>query len=180
MNADPSEGRASARPGAGASGAPGRTCGSMSLRGETIDRKHPIHLTPVAAHNRSIIVFVTACTAQRRKILASEEAHKAIADAWTSATAWLVGRYVIMPDHLHFFCAPNGIDAPSLEVWMRYWKSLVTRKLREPGGTVWQRQHWDRQLHRGESYGEKWEYVCRNPVRHGLVHDAESWPYQGS
>jgi putative transposase len=30
------------------------------------------------------------------------------------ATAWYVGHYLIMPDHLHFFCAPRdlhfGID----------------------------------------------------------------------
>jgi putative transposase len=142
-------------------------------------RRHPIHLPPIEAHNLSIIVFVTACTAQRRKTLTSPSAHEAIVGAWALAMTWFVGRYVIMSDHLHFFCAPNGLGAPSLEVWMRYWKSIVTRNLGEPGGSVWQRHHWDRQLRKGESYDDKWEYVGSNPVRHGLVSTVDEWPYQG-
>ncbi len=84
-----------------------------------------------------------------------------------------------MPDHVHFFCAPGGLDAPSLEVWMRHWNSIATRNLGEPGASVWQRYHWDRQLRKGEGYDDKWEYVRSNPVRHGLVTDADAWPYQG-
>jgi putative transposase len=99
--------------------------------------------------------------------------------AWATASTWLVGRYVVMPTHLHFFCSPNGIDAPSLERWMRFWKLLATRNLGAAAGEVWQRNHWDRQLRRGESYSEKWEYVRNNPVRHGYVTEAADWPYQG-
>ncbi len=124
------------------------------------------------------MIFVTACTAQRREILASPSAREAIVGAWALATKWLVGRYVILPDHVHFFCAPN-IDAPSLEVWMRYRKSIVTRNLDELGGSVWQRHHWDRQLRKGESYDAKWDYVRNNPMRHELVSRADDWPYQG-
>jgi REP element-mobilizing transposase RayT len=152
----------------------------MSLRKfDAPERRHPIHLPPLEAHNCSVIVFVTACTAHRRKILASASAHDALLTAWRSATTWLVGRYVIMPDHVHLFCASNGLEAPSLERWMRYWKALVTKKLGRHTGEVWQRDHWDRQLRHGESYGKKWEYVCSNPVRLGLVANAADWPYQG-
>ncbi len=120
------------------------------------------------------------CTAKREKRLASPLAHEAVVGAWSLATKWLVGRYVILPDHFHFFCAPSERDAPSLETWMRYWKSIVSRNLHDTGGTpLWQRDHWDRQLRRGESYDEKWDYVRNNPVRHGLVSDADAWPYQG-
>jgi REP-associated tyrosine transposase len=85
----------------------------------------------------------------------------------------------MMPDHVHFFCAPNGSNAPSLGRWKQYWKAIVTRALGESGGSIWQRHHWDRQLRRSESYDEKWDYVRSNPVRHGLVLDAKDWPYQG-
>ena len=142
-------------------------------------RRHPIHLAPREAHNRSVIIFVTAAAAKRREILASRSAHQSIVKTWNAATAWLVGRYVIMPDHVHLFCSPNGPDAPALETWMRYWKSLVTRAIGEGAGSVWQRDHWDRQLRNGESYDGKWEYVRSNPVRHGLVKSAADWPYQG-
>ncbi len=175
-----SEGRASARPklNRDASQQPG-TCRSTSLRNEDIGRKRPIHLAPLEAHNRPIIIFVTACTKHRQKILANREVHAAIVRAWQRATTWLVGRYVILPDHLHLFCAPNLVDPPSLERWIRYWKSLTTRSLEAGSETVWQRHHWDRQLRAGESYDGKWDYVRNNPVRHGLVTCADDWPYQG-
>jgi len=44
---------------------------------------------------------------------------------------------------------------------------------------IWQREYWDRQLRRSESYAEKWQYVRNNPIRHGYVRRAEDWPYQG-
>ncbi|MCX7916496.1 MAG: hypothetical protein N3A53_09385, partial [Verrucomicrobiae bacterium] len=44
---------------------------------------------------------------------------------------------------------------------------------------LWQRDFWDTQLRRGESYSAKWEYVRYNPVRAGLVSDPADWPYQG-
>src|SRR5256885_6005252 len=34
------------------------------------------------------------------------DAVAAILNAWKTADHWLVGRYVIMPDHIHLFCAP--------------------------------------------------------------------------
>ena len=159
-NADP-EGRASARPPSGP------------------QRCHPVHLSPLELHNRCIIVFLTVCTSKRRQTLASPAVHQAIVGAWREAETWLVGRYVIMPDHVHLFCAPNGLDSPSLERWKRYWKSLVTKILSPESGSIWQRHHWDRQLRSGESYGEKWDYVRNNPVRHEYVSNADDWPYQG-
>ena len=157
-----------------------RTRRSASLRPwQDALRKHPVHLPPREVHNRSTIVYVTTCTKDRRKILDSPEGHDAIATSWAQATTWLVGRYVIMPDHVHLFCAPNGLDAPALEKWMSYWKSMCTRRLGQPKGTVWQRHHCDRQLRTGESYGEKWDYVRNNPVRAQLVSNANEWPYQG-
>ena len=38
---------------------------------------------------------------------------------------------------------------------------------------------WDTRLRRSESYQEKWQYVRENPVRKGLVENADDWPYQG-
>src|SRR5947209_16649951 len=115
-------------------------------------RKHPIHLSPREKHNRAIIIYVTACTAKRGKILASPRIHAAIVGAWVEASNWLVGRYVVMPDHVHFFCAPAGVDIPSLERWMKYWKTRVTKSIGAKKGEVWQRDHWDRQLRSSECY----------------------------
>jgi REP element-mobilizing transposase RayT len=43
----------------------------------------------------------------RRRILASKEVAGILTDEWRNARnhhGWVIGRYVIMPEHLHFFC----------------------------------------------------------------------------
>lgn len=97
--------------------------------------------------------------------------------AWNEAGAWTVGRYVLMPDHLHLFCSPTNTDI-TLDAWIRYWKSRFRRQVSNPEWR-WQPHHWDTRLRRGENYSEKWEYVRQNPVRAGLIGDPEAWPYQG-
>ena len=43
----------------------------------------------------------------------------------------------------------------------------------------WQSDCWDTQLRSGKHYHEKWLYVRENPVRSGLVENAEQWDIQG-
>ena len=101
-------------------------------------------------------------------------------ESWRSADHWRVGKYVIMPDHIHFFCAPGIVEYPSLKQWIKFWKTLVSQKWPRPNEQpVWQDDFWDTQLRHGESYSEKWEYVRNNPVRAGLVTTPEAWPFQG-
>jgi putative transposase len=143
-------------------------------------RKSPIHLPPVTAHNRSIIVFLTVCTEKRKPILAQNDVHQLLLANWQAAHAWAVGRYVVMPDHIHLFCAPNGLQPVALGNWAQFWKSQSSRRWpRLAEQPIWQKSFWDAQLRRDESYGNKWEYVRQNPVRHGLVTKSEDWPYQG-
>jgi REP element-mobilizing transposase RayT len=91
-----------------------------------------------------------------------------------------VGRYVLMPDHVHLFVAfpPTGI---TLSEWMQSLKSVLGKTLLRIG---FQKPHWqegffDHVLRNSESYAEKWEYVRMNPVRAGLCKEPEEWPYQG-
>jgi REP element-mobilizing transposase RayT len=89
-------------------------------------------------------------------------------------------RYVIMPDHIHLFCAPNTLPPQPLKKWVNFWRNHVTRAWpRRNQVPIWQRDYWDRQLRRHESYGQKWNYVVNNPVRHGYVVHAEDWRFQG-
>ena len=142
-----------------------------------IVRRHPAHFLPDPDHPQ-VVVFLTCCTRERRRLLDNDAAHRAIVDAWRSADAWLVGRYVLMPDHVHLFCAPSA-QARALSAWIGYWRSCFTRSIGCARGEVWQREFWDRQLRRGDSYEQKWDYVRMNPVRAGLVTDISEWPYQG-
>ncbi len=130
--------------------------------------------------NRSILIFVTVCANHRKSILARPEIHDLLVDLWGDTTQWVVGCYIIMPDHLHLFCAPASRNSVNVRNWIGYWKSRSA--IRWPDSSarpVWQRHAWDRQLRNGESYTEKWHYVRNNPVRAGLVQRVEEWPYQG-
>ncbi|MBL7077452.1 MAG: transposase [Kiritimatiellae bacterium] len=143
-------------------------------------RKTPAHHPVHDASNRPSIVFVTVCTQNRSRILATDDVHAVLREAWLTADAYRVGRYVIMPDHIHLFCSPASHDPPSLRRWVQYWKSTASRKWPRLGEhPVWQRSFWDTQLRRGESYSEKWEYVRENPVRAGLCDDSDTWRFQG-
>ena len=112
-------------------------------------------------------------------MLANHRVHQALGEAWAKADHWLVGRYVIMPDHLHLFCAPGRIPVNPLINWVRYWKASVSKSVGAGEGTFWQADFWDTQLRRHESYAIKWDYVRNNPVRAGLAAGPDDWPYQG-
>ena len=123
------------------------------------------------------IVFVTVCTEGRAPWLDTESHHATLRAAWAEADAWVVGRYVVMPDHIHLFAAPGSKDI-DIDRWVGYWKSLVTRELANRGHR-WQRECWHHRLRNGDSYEEKWGYVRDNPVRKGLVNASNDWPFQG-
>lgn len=138
----------------------------------------------------SPIYFVTTCTHHRRAVLARPEIAQILIDEWIAARdrhGWAVGRYVIMPDHVHFFCKPE-YESKTLSQFMGAWKSWSSRRAhdlpRPQSATaattpLWQREFFDQMLRSSESYSEKWNYVFENPVRAGLVTRAEDWPYAG-
>jgi putative transposase len=100
-----------------------------------------------------------------------------LVQVWRQADAWLVGNYVLMPDHVHLFAAPRDLQF-TIERWLQYWKSLFT-KAHSHADWVWQTSAFHHRLRRDESYSQKWLYVQENPVRAGLASEANTWPYQG-
>ncbi len=147
-----------------------------SYQNKLPQRRHPHHNVIIVPH-RPIIVFVTVCTKDRLPWLASPEVHETLVSIWRMATAWRVGRYILLPDHLHLFASPGEIDV-SLSNWVRFWKAEFSKRHGNPQHR-WQQGYWDTQLRRSENYDAKWEYVRHNPVRHGLVKHPDEWPYQG-
>jgi putative transposase len=164
-------------------------------------RRHPIHDIKYV-DGQPTIIFDTICTKDRQPVLANAEFHSVFREVATKATAWLMGRYVIMPDHIHFFAADVG-NVISYENWITYLKSQFTKQLggrgsrrtvghspeaaqQEPRPPInagaqfrWQIDHWDTRVRKAEIYEEKWLYFLNNPVRKGLVSKPEDWPFQG-
>ena len=134
------------------------------------------------------VFFVTVCVAGRRAVLANEGVHGVLREVWQTGSrlhGWQVGRYVIMPDHVHLFCAPNR-DAVGLSEFVGGWKEWSCKSFRRRLGLAdfqWQPNFFDHVLRSAESYSEsyseKWQYVRSNPLRAGLVVGGEEWPFAG-
>jgi putative transposase len=143
------------------------------------ERGRPTHLPAWERPNRPIVQFVTVCTQDRAPLLANDEAHVLLRQLWSEHTLYQVGRYMVMPDHLHFFCIPGSWPPEPLSRWVQFWKSAAARAWPERGIKVWQRGFWDVQILTAQSYSQKWDYVRQNPVRAGLVDTPDEWAYQG-
>jgi REP element-mobilizing transposase RayT len=130
------------------------------------------------------IYFLTCCTARRQPILTAPAASQIIRTAWLDAPrffGWVVGRQVIMPDHVHFFARARA-DAKPLSVFMRDWKKWTAKQICAATTTLaplWQPEFFDHVLRSPRSYSEKWDYVRHNPVRAGLAATPEAWPHAG-
>jgi putative transposase len=131
------------------------------------------------------LYFVTICVRRRLPILATDAVHSAFQDfamRGFDKKQIAIGRYVVMPDHLHLFV--SGPREFRLEQWGRMLKlalgraTRMGRALRTSASTsravsnLWERGFFDHAIRNAESYAQKWEYVRQNPVR-------QDWPYQG-
>jgi REP element-mobilizing transposase RayT len=134
--------------------------------------------------------FITICTLNRQAILTSSHVHETFRTYAATGKQFgvSVGRYVIMPDHMHVFVALDR--KMTVSRWVKGLKRSLDDALRQAGHKpavlnqsklcgFWQPGAFDHLLRSTESYQQKWHYVWNNPVRAGLVRRPEDWPYQG-
>ena len=146
-----------------AAGTAGSTVGVMIK-----DRPH--RLDPICIDQP--LYFVTFATRDRRSIPSRDGAELALQQYARCAIVKFnvaLGRYVIMPDHVHLFV--RGDRDFTLSSWIGGLKramSVAVKSLR-----LWQPGFFDHILRCDESYAEKWKYVRENPVRAGLVETAD-------
>ena len=105
----------------------------------------------------SPVFFVTFCTLHRTKIDRLEIVHDAFmryADRARDEFNVAVGRYVIMPYHIHFF-VQGGPDF-RLETWVSGLKRAISVSLgRSSSEALWQPGFFDHLLRNDESYAAK-------------------------
>ena len=127
------------------------------------------------------IYFVTFCTWQKIPLFANLDVDNAFCQAACDVQghAVAVGKYVIMPDHVHCFIRVGREGRIGLAV--KGLKRAITKVVHatQNNARVWQEGFFDHILRSSESYSEKWKYVRANPVRAGLARSVEEWPYQG-
>jgi len=91
---------------------------------------------------------------------------------------------VIMPDHAHliFSLLQDKFEVPySLAEVMKGIKGVSSRRINQllgrTGSFVWQDESFDHVVRQSERSLAKYEYVCNNPVRAGLVKHADEYPW---
>ncbi len=148
------------------------------------DRNHLSRLE--FTYHQFPIYFITVCVKDRRPILNSHDFHSTAIETWKSgskAHLWSTGPYVIMPDHVHFFCRQQNENAVSLSIFVGGWKEWTSKKSRfspEIERPLWQKEFFDHAMRTDESLREKIIYVEMNPVRAGLSSSPEDWPFSGN
>src|SRR4051812_3456499 len=103
-------------------------------------KKHLPHLKEVWIQRP--IYFVTTCTQNRSKFLNDEIVYQILKFEWENALqkhGWAIGNFVVMPDHVHFFCSPicEGKNLSSFIAQWKQWtsKSIIRAQKRQP--PVW-------------------------------------------
>ncbi|HXH40851.1 MAG TPA: transposase [Thermoanaerobaculia bacterium] len=90
---------------------------------------------------------------------------------------------VVMPDHVHliFTLLQGEFELPcSLAEVMKGIKGVSARRINQllkRRVPVWQDENFDHVVRDGERSLAKFEYVCNNPVRAGLVRCADEYPW---
>ena len=142
----------------------------------------PPRLFTIFDSYRPPLYLVTFCTLHRVKCLDSVHVHALFNEYCIEAGKQgkaSVGRYVIMPDHVHLFVRIS-IEY-KLGTWMGGLKRYISKGIKKNGGTeiIWQPGFFDHLLRNSESYSEKSNYVLMNPVRAGIAGKIDDWPYKG-
>ena len=132
------------------------------------DRPHRLGLIYV----NQPLYFVTFATRDCKRIASLHRAQLVIERYGHCATSKFnvaLGRYVIMPDHVHLFV--RGGRNFILSSWIGGLKRAMSVRLEVP--KLWQAGFFDHILRSNESYDEKWNYVREDPVRSGACEKRE-------
>ena len=136
--------------------------------------------------------FLTTAVEGRRPIFAEQRRALIVLDAirWMhTENRFCVDTAVVMPDHLHLVgqlgggsrlaSLPLGEAAPALATVMHTLKSFTASRLGMAGvqTPVWQPGYHDHGLRDDEDYRSRLRYVIQNPLRAGLAHRVEDYPY---
>lgn len=134
----------------------------------------------VLSGDMPLILFCTVCTEHRGSWVTQKVVKQTLHDLWLlEARAWLVGPYVLMPDHIHFMCIPQDLSSGvEIERWAAFWKDRFARRVGQPEWR-WQRGLFHHRLHNDSQLQDKLTYMRQNPVKRGLVDKAEAWPWDG-
>ena len=133
--------------------------------------------------NPDVIFFVTICSFLRATPFTDTRLAREVISSlhWLRANRGLrIYTYCLMPDHLHLLLQLPPGSKPLGDV-LGDMKKFTTRQSWQLGykGYLWQDRFHDHILRKGEAAWPMAEYTLQNPVRKGLVENAEDYPWSG-
>jgi putative transposase len=94
---------------------------------------------------------------------------------------FIVGGYVVMPEHFHLLISEpeRGTVSLTMQVLKQRFSRACREKQRdmEITSAFWQRRYYDFNIYSERKYTEKLRYIHRNPVRRGLAASPELWQW---
>ncbi|MCP3971861.1 MAG: transposase [Rhodobacteraceae bacterium] len=133
-------------------------------------------------------VFFTVELAERGSTLLVDEVGRmrtAVREVMRARPFW-IDAWVVLPDHQHcIWTLPEG-DADYSARWgaikHRFSRGLppgrlrASHKMRREKG-IWQRRFWEHHIRNNAELEATISYCRENPVKHGLVEQAQDWPF---
>ena len=127
--------------------------------------------------------IVTAATYQQAHRFRSEARLRLLHDALlrlADESGWHLEAWAVFSNHYHFVAQSPAEGATTLRTILRrlhaYTATAINRLDATPGRRVWH-NYWERQITSETAHFARLAYVHRNAVKHGLVADAEAYPW---
>ena len=127
--------------------------------------------------------FITICCTGRRPLLAEASTilwNLEILAAEAYRSGFLVHAYCFMPDHMHVLVQGTTAGSDLLRFVGGFKQKTAYGYRKRTGDWLWQRKYHDHVLRRSEIATRVMAYIWMNPVRKGMVREAEDYPYSGS
>jgi len=141
----------------------------------SFERKQLIHRPPDWVADGSVF-FITLCLEDRNSdLLIQREVAPMIRDSaacYQNQGTWWIELLLLMPDHLHALVSFNQRER-SMSKTIQSWKRYLNREQ----GIEWQSGYFDHRLRNADAEREKASYIRNNPLRAGLIEEANAWPY---
>lgn len=149
--------------------------------------------TPVPEYRRNRVeggpCFLSVALADWRSDLLVRDA-AALCAAVSRARAFYpshIDAWVVLPEHLHaIWTLPDG-DANYSTRWLAIKRGFSARIANDESRSasriakgergIWQRRFWEHTVRDKADFQRHMDYVHFNPVKHGLVSNANDWPF---
>jgi putative transposase len=128
--------------------------------------------------------FITICAHMQQNLFQRDEVAELMVATflkYRDAGEFELHEYVVMPNHIHLLLSLN--DQQQLGRVIQLIKGGFSHSLRENEivfRAVWEHRYHDRRVRDANEFAEFSQYVRQNPVRKGLVQQAEDYPYSSA